>query len=104
MALLAIPATTREMQKARKTRPPRPMRAANAPIMTARSALAMVPAEDSDNDQGAAAHNEDASAAPRRTTIAPVRAHKPSDQWLSHFGARVESSRRKPPQPTSAAA
>ena len=52
ISVLAMPATTRPMQKARKARSPSPARCAEAAIATTSTAGRIVPAADNDSDHG----------------------------------------------------
>ena len=104
MALLATPATTRAMQKARNAGAARPHRAAAAATATVSIALAIAPAEDSDSDQGADSNAEAPSAARTRAASDTSKAVLPVEAGQAVRGSAAPSTSRKVPQPTNAAA
>ena len=99
-----MPATTRPMQNARKTEMASPARATQAPIAVTRSAASSVPAEESDSDHGAPAKTEAPSAHRTRIAIDASTASEPRERGRALWASPAPSTRRKPPQPTNAAA
>ena len=104
IALLATPATTSAMQNALKARSPRPARETQALTATASAALSIVPAEESESDHGAPAQSEAPSAARIRIAMAPSKASDPGERGRARCASPPPRIRRKPPQPTNAAA
>ncbi len=104
ISALAMPATTRPMQKARKATSARPARCVEAAIAITSTAGRMVPTAESESVEGTAPKTDAASALMAVSVIAASSASAPRERGHAEPGRHVASTIRKPPQPTRAAA